>query len=390
MNVVVKDILICGILIGIIYFGTKFVNYYHNFYHIYSFLDNEQKFSYFKNTFIVNLISKNKFIKKFTIFYLLIPIVKLNYLFIQLFITLLYSLCHNEFNKVIQNHIQQEKNNKLKNSVINNLIQVDFSENYLSESKSNENDELEKNDELENNLHIDSKVKINDINLNSNLNLDKVQEVSDCDLNNIKNDYENNLNINNINDIKNDYENNMTNIIDFISDINKSNSKINLMNDINEINNINEINDTSENYIDIDRYQNLINNSNQIINSHNYKSKSLNLLNELDLLKSFKDSKTEIIEKNKEKKIEYTENNLDNELTDYLVIEELNLNNNNNIEKIKKKYSDIETINIDDIDFSVRNIEDLILQPLTKSENLDIKENKNKENIIKIGKKKKI
>ena len=44
----------CDIILALftgffIYFGTKFVNYYYNFYHIYRYLDSYQKLSYFKN-----------------------------------------------------------------------------------------------------------------------------------------------------------------------------------------------------------------------------------------------------------------------------------------------------------------------------------------------------
>ena len=89
------------LLISIV-LGTKFVNYYYNFYHIYTYLDYEQKLSYFKNTYLINMVSKYSVVKKITVHYILIPIIKINYIIILVFITLLYSLCFNEFKKYIK------------------------------------------------------------------------------------------------------------------------------------------------------------------------------------------------------------------------------------------------------------------------------------------------
>ena len=75
-----------------IYFATKYVNYYYKFYHIYKYLDIEQKHEYFTNYTLVYLLSLNTSIKTFVIQYVLIPIIKLNYMGISVIIALLYSL----------------------------------------------------------------------------------------------------------------------------------------------------------------------------------------------------------------------------------------------------------------------------------------------------------
>jgi len=93
-------ILILGILflIGC----TKIVNMYYNFYHIYKDLDNNERIKYFYNNIIVNLISRHNKIKKIFIFYILIPLIKINYIFLSFWISLMHSLCELDFDKFMK------------------------------------------------------------------------------------------------------------------------------------------------------------------------------------------------------------------------------------------------------------------------------------------------
>ena len=47
------SLLQCFVLFFTMYGGTKIVNYYYNFYHIYKYLDHEQKLGYFKTKWYV-------------------------------------------------------------------------------------------------------------------------------------------------------------------------------------------------------------------------------------------------------------------------------------------------------------------------------------------------
>ncbi len=97
-----SDIILALITGFFIYFGTKFVNYYYNFYHIYRYLDSYQKLNYFKNISIINYLNKNIDVKKKIIYYFFIPLIKLNYLIISLFVSIVYSLCEDDFTEYLQ------------------------------------------------------------------------------------------------------------------------------------------------------------------------------------------------------------------------------------------------------------------------------------------------
>ena len=66
MNIFVltNDYVISILILGIIIYGTKLINYYYNFYHIYNYLDYEQKLGYFKYNCLIELISKYPSVKK--------------------------------------------------------------------------------------------------------------------------------------------------------------------------------------------------------------------------------------------------------------------------------------------------------------------------------------
>ncbi len=99
------DMFIAISAIFFIHFGTKLVNFYFNFYHIYKYLDSYQKLNYFKKNDIILFLSKSKNFKNIIIYYLLIPIIKINYLIISLFTSVLYTLCEDDFNNFLFNSL---------------------------------------------------------------------------------------------------------------------------------------------------------------------------------------------------------------------------------------------------------------------------------------------
>ena len=83
------------------FIGTKFVNYYYNFFYMYKQLDYNQKFKYFSNNSLIKLIGKNQKLKNFVSIYILTPFIKLNYLIISTLIYLLYALCDCELDNIL-------------------------------------------------------------------------------------------------------------------------------------------------------------------------------------------------------------------------------------------------------------------------------------------------
>jgi hypothetical protein len=156
------------ITIFFIVFATKFVNYYHKFYHIYKYLNAEQKFGYFKNNTIINFISKNKKLKNVIMYYILIPIIKLNYLIISLFITLLYFLCETEFDQFLVN-----KGIDLSNICSNKKDSV---------SKSRDEEKIQQNEQ---NCTTSSVI----LNENISSDLETINKSTDGNKNNIYDDY---------------------------------------------------------------------------------------------------------------------------------------------------------------------------------------------------------
>ena len=97
-------------IIIFILLGTKFINFYYNFFHIYKYLDNDQKIMYFKNNFLINYIIKNQKLKIILSMYILTPLIKINYLIISTLICLLYSLCEKKLNISLNNDNAKEIN----------------------------------------------------------------------------------------------------------------------------------------------------------------------------------------------------------------------------------------------------------------------------------------
>jgi len=207
----------CLILVGFIFFGTKIVNYYYNFYHMYKFLDQKQKLGYFKNNHIVNIISKNIIIKKIIVEYVLIPIIKINYVFILLFITLLYSLCYFEFNNCFRdenilfcNHDKEQKkvyDILLEDSTNNQVVRLDKIDNCVLDNKDDNNNLPIEIDNIQNitkdynqnisdimNFLLNSSVIPNDLILNETIYGDKLTDnINDKFTDNIDNKLTDNI-----------------------------------------------------------------------------------------------------------------------------------------------------------------------------------------------------
>lgn len=397
-NLIFNDLGISIILVGIIYFGTKLVNYYYNFYHIYKFLDYEQKLGYFKNYQIITLISKNKFIKRIIIYYILIPLIKITYLLILLLITLLYSLCYNEFKKFIaeQNNNKETCNyltSETFNEIENNNINIQNEQNELNELNrlNGQNDkyidihslnEITKdcNSSIISIMNFISETNNSNSNPNLDLNLNKINQNIEDDNNNqnekselykldkLNEQNNNDNNIQSLNKITKDCDDSIISIMNLISEITIPNSKLLSNQNNNDEQDIQKINNNTEPELNLSTELELLKNNNNLNSNSNFNSKY-----NID------------IEKN-------IDNDTDNDISNFLIDKKENIDkqdyknlnkyiylNSNHKEIIND--DNIETINVDDIIFC------------TSIENNTVKENsmideKNK-NIIRIGKKKK-
>ena len=438
INILLNDTLQCFILIGMMYFGTKLINYYYNFYHIYRYLDYDQKLGYFKSNILINIISKNIVVKRLIVYYMIIPLIKINYLFIQIFITLLYSLCYNEFKSHVNN--QTKINIKLKKNKENiyNILITDSSNNndIFDIDNNNVNDEkiLLLFDEIDESTRSSRSVKLNRLSETSeSRELDKSCKLDESGESNIfnklneiekdnkgSNDDKNNLNLNLITDTQYNYD--LSNIKDITSDYDSNIS--NIMNFISE-NNDTKIENNNKIYIS---KKNKFNSNDKITNNQiEQTNTNLNLFDELDLLKIHNTENKNIIKQNDNLDTEYVKidnnflnkkaNDSDDDLSEYLVDKTFDSNNisnnllnnmstnissifenknissifeNKNIINIKDEQND--TINFEEIDFGkIGNIDDIDFKKIKEKElaTLNIYPNIDKtKNIIKIGKKK--
>ena len=249
------------LILGILFLAslTKIVNMYYNFYHIYKDLDNEERIRYFYNNIIVKLISNRNKTKKFFIFYILIPLIKINYLILSFLISLMHSLCeleldnlmkkngfsiqecsHQEIDKILNfNENDENKNenndefnvfneiNEINNSsmnISNSNIQIcNVRKSFVEEINYDEKESIINNQNIEN--LIDEKLGFlinnqNNFDLFNNEELSKSSELL-CDFNNfsLNNDNKNNeklenfiknkncINSNDNNDSNNDSDN---------------------------------------------------------------------------------------------------------------------------------------------------------------------------------------
>ncbi len=111
-----------------IHFGTHIVNFYFNFYHIFKYLDSYQKLNYFKNNTTIIMLNKFSKVKNIIINFVLIPMIKINYLIISIFTSILYTLCEDEFKTFLKekgigdNNLPCESNKKSQSEIVNDSI----------------------------------------------------------------------------------------------------------------------------------------------------------------------------------------------------------------------------------------------------------------------------
>jgi hypothetical protein len=115
-------ILIWLIILG----GTKFINFLSKFFFLHKYLSFNDKINYFNNDIIIKIINKlNVKIQNYIIYYLLLPILKINYIFISTISSILYKLFEKDFNELDiiknQNLIDKENNNNNNNNLLDNL-----------------------------------------------------------------------------------------------------------------------------------------------------------------------------------------------------------------------------------------------------------------------------
>lgn len=158
-------------LISFLYFATWFVNYYSKFYHILKYLNAEQRLSYFKNDFVITILSKNNTIKQFIIHNILKPFIKISYMSIFLGISLIHYLSQNDtiINEKI-NEIQLNKIEESKQEIIENEhVKIENEQVKIENEQENiENEQLKiENEQIKN--EIDNEKIINMYNLINNL-----------------------------------------------------------------------------------------------------------------------------------------------------------------------------------------------------------------------------
>lgn len=376
-----NDFTVSMLVLGIIIYGTKLINYYYNFFHIYNYLDYEQKMGYFKSNYLVNVVSKHPIIKKIIVYYFLIPLIKINYLFISIFITMLYSLCYFEFKIILDEQYKKSKKNKKNKKKTYDLI--------LSETSAT-------NDSFDLSNLNNCKSPIEPI-TNSSNNTNILQD----DKNEIKN----------VEQIGTDYDNGILNIMEFISSTNSQceNNNDVINNNTNNSNNSNNDIDDDTNLLSINESgRTILNNLSKISLANN--NCELNLLNEINLLKTNSNSDKDIciqdVKPLNDNNLTHDENfvqevkNEDNDINEYLVMDNEKNQSNNittsdyknfiNNNKISVNVEANDTINFDEIDFGDKieelnidklNNDSLNLNKLNKSDTVEKK-------IIKIGKRK--
>ena len=400
-----NDCIISIIILGIIFFGTKLVNYYYNFYHIYNYLDYEQKLGYFKSTNLINLISKYPIVKKIIVYYFLIPIIKLNYLFISTFITLLYSLCYFEFKKILKDQKQKKyKHKKNKKKTYNYILSETSNDSikYLNNLTNGSNLIVNVNNsdaDADVDVDVDADVDV-DVDVDDDVDVDIKSTTLDNTAQYIilKND------ILNVNKIDTDYNNGILNIIEFTTEINNDDN--NFMTKFEKINENNEdksniyLTTTNMDELKLENMKNKYNLLNEIDllkkpdvdeNINNYLNDSLNInnkkgTNNIDNIFNNDFLLNDLNNLNDDNNENENENNNENDINEYLIIDnKIKNTKNEKIKMIDNKINETnETINYDDIDFGVK-IEELNITNIKPNTQLTVPIEKK---VIKIGKKK--
>lgn len=167
--------------------GTKFINYYHNYFYIYKNLDDFEKIKYFSNNLFMLLFTKNKNLRLLLLEYILTPLIKINYMFISSLIALSHSLRDNDVINILHENSKDLKEdvdvfmsminldiNKKNNQIINDdNINVD-SVNVDSVADSVTDNVFIK--KMDNNMTNDI---INDSIINNIITNDKTDDVND-------------------------------------------------------------------------------------------------------------------------------------------------------------------------------------------------------------------
>lgn len=336
-----------------IHFGTKIINFYFNFYHIFKYLDSYQKLNYFKNNTVILILNKFSKIKNIIINFILIPVIKINYLIISIFTSILYSLCEDEFKIFL----------KEKGIPYNNMP----CESNPNQSPQAENKEFSFNKELKIDKNLNQEIEIQSDKLLINHDfIHKINSQYDKQINDII-QLEKNL-------IDSD-KNNSNNILSSPSSGDSFN-----YNPSPESKPTTKLG--SNQNLDLTNEFELINNKKKQINEKNVPNQQNEEILDNYIINESSIKKKQELEKNI---LEFKNNNKNQSMKNFIIEEQ-------NVKKSDEK-EQIETIQMDEIDFGtgVSNlIEKYVKEGKIKPVTIEpVKQNETKTNEIKIGKKKK-
>lgn len=136
-----NDVIIILSLIFIIKFGTGLINYYYNFYHIYKYLNYEQKIEYFKNINVIKLCEeiKKKSMKIRTICnYTIKTCIKMTYIWL-LFLLSIYKSLNSTTRELDENLISLDIIEYIDNHIVNTTI-LDDNINEIINTDNNSNE----------------------------------------------------------------------------------------------------------------------------------------------------------------------------------------------------------------------------------------------------------
>lgn len=138
---IIKDVIIILSLIFIIKFGTGLINYYYNFYHIYKYLNYEQKIEYFKNINVIKLCEgvKQESIKIRTLCnYTIKTCIKMTYIWL-LFLLSIYKSLNSTTRELDENLISLDIIEYIDNHIVNTTI-LDDNINEIINTDNNSNE----------------------------------------------------------------------------------------------------------------------------------------------------------------------------------------------------------------------------------------------------------
>jgi hypothetical protein len=193
------DIMNINIYVGLLFLGflIKITILYKNYYKIYKNLDIDERIKFFSNKYIIAIISKFNIVKNIFIFFILIPIIKINYFILSILISLIHSLCEIEYD----NFMEQNgfSFSKFSYDEIDKILN-----NSDEEKNDNENYNILKYNDNDKEKQIDNKIEFYMKNINNIIKLDHNEEDYRI-LKNIINDNDFDFNTNiNIDELKKD------------------------------------------------------------------------------------------------------------------------------------------------------------------------------------------